>query len=192
MTVITIWPFPHLQLVVFHCLSSNGNAVTHLTWLQRRRTISDRFLCSVDVKNGKNCWRMTVQYVDNCMAQKQIYEWVKRLIEGPNNLVEDVRSGRPSTVTRSINVSGTTKEWELTKLFLKWASVMAWCRCVSRPNRRHFVLMETGNLWTAGQNALKSRAMMWVYCCLFSDVGLLLPVFSEVIIIFSLICCSLL
>lgn len=53
---------------------------------------------------------MTVQYVDNCMAQKQIYEWVKRLIEGPNNLVEDVRSGRPSTVTRSINVSGTTKE----------------------------------------------------------------------------------
>jgi hypothetical protein len=59
-----------------------------------------RFLLSECVKISEIYGQMTVQYGDNCMSPRKVYEWVENF-EGGRTIVDgDARPGRPSAVTR--------------------------------------------------------------------------------------------
>ena len=42
--------------------------------------------------------RMKVQYVDSCLSQDRVYEWVERFQNGRQNVSGEHRSGRPVSV----------------------------------------------------------------------------------------------
>jgi len=42
--------------------------------------------------------RMKVQYVDSCLSQERVYEWVERFQNGRQNVSDEHWSGRPVSV----------------------------------------------------------------------------------------------
>ena len=56
------------------------------------------FLWSEGVKTSDIYRRMEVQYVDSCLSQERLYEWVERFQNGRQNVSDEHPSGRPISV----------------------------------------------------------------------------------------------
>jgi hypothetical protein len=57
------------------------------------------FIVRMCVSTSDIYGKLTVQYGDKYMCQKDIFEWIERFEGGQMSTVNDVNSGLPSTVT---------------------------------------------------------------------------------------------
>jgi hypothetical protein len=112
---------------------------------------------------------MTVQYGDNCMNHRKVYEWKirsKRRWPGVDderygratdcNMIEfkkqnyqrirDNRRTRTAEIAPEMSISHGKKRW----------------RNGLRPNKMHCIVTESGNLWSLRQNSLKSGASTYI------------------------------
>jgi uncharacterized protein YbgA (DUF1722 family) len=58
-----------------------------------------RFLWSEGVKPSEIYRRMKVQYVDSCLSQRRVYEWVERFRNGRQNVSDEVMEAMRSWLT---------------------------------------------------------------------------------------------
>jgi len=79
------------------------------------------------VKPSELYRRMKIQYVDSCLSQGRVYEWVERFQNGRQNVSDEHRSGRPVSVA-----SKTVKQQ--VELFIEGIRklVERWTKCVAK------------------------------------------------------------
>jgi len=106
---------------------------------------------------------MTVQHCANCMSQREVDEWVERLKEKLTSFVDNSRFGlrwlfvcieAKEHVDRCIRNKRIFRIDDISSDMVIGLGRKRFKNSL-RCNWKYFVLMESWNLWTAGQNALK-------------------------------------
>ena len=65
-----------------------------------------RFLWSEGVSGAEIHRRLTVQYGNNVLPQRSVYEWIEKLKTGHTSVMHEEGAGRPSTATTDNNIEG--------------------------------------------------------------------------------------
>jgi hypothetical protein len=93
------------------------------------------------------------------VSQRKVYEWVERHRAWQRNVVVDIHSGWPLTVTRwglkSIMINISAWRIRIDKIVSEMSS-KSWKEAVQqwlRPSWKHFILIESRNLKTVGPKA---------------------------------------
>jgi hypothetical protein len=99
--------------------SSYDMAVPLSTCTVEEQRSDIRFLWSESVKPSEIYWTMKVQYVNSCLSQGRVYEWVERFQNGRQNVSDEHRSGKPvSVATETVK-----QQIEQRTLGYKWVTI---------------------------------------------------------------------
>ena len=99
--------------------SSYNMAVPLSTCTVEEQRSDIRFLWSESVKPSEIYWTMKVQYVNSCLSQGRVYEWVERFQNGRQNVSDEHRSGKPvSVATETVK-----QQIEQRTLGYKWVTI---------------------------------------------------------------------
>ena len=63
-----------------------------------------RFLWSEGVSGTEIHRRLLVQYGNNCLPQRSVYEWIEKFKNGRTSVTQNEGAGRPVTATNEENI----------------------------------------------------------------------------------------
>ncbi|KYN15799.1 hypothetical protein ALC57_11971 [Trachymyrmex cornetzi] len=74
-----------------------------------QRSFEQRIAIKFCVKLGKSAMEtlpmMKTAFGDDCLSDRQVYPWHKAFLEGREEINDEARAGRPSTITTDENVT---------------------------------------------------------------------------------------